>query len=157
MPLYCYIVETGMYEDVSANILGHENKYNQDEFDNICIEITKKYGDVEEIEYFSNYDLSDVKEIKYNIPGEKLIEYLISDYGFVELGIPINDGHNTVEVSRKPVPKENLRIVKTETPKCPHSPELSEMMFCNEPDTDFKEDIGHINCRCNVNLIKKDQ
>ena len=52
MPVYCYIVETGYYEDLTANILGHTEKYSQEEFDNICIEITKEHGDVEEIAYF---------------------------------------------------------------------------------------------------------
>ena len=75
----------------------------------------------------------------------------------MELEIPVNDGVNSREISKAPVPKENLQKVVVETPKCPHSPELSEKMFCKEPDTDFKADIGHINCRCNVNLIKKDQ
>ena len=54
MPLYCYIVETGMYEDVKAHILGHTNKYSQEEFDNICIKLTEKYADVDEIEYFNH-------------------------------------------------------------------------------------------------------
>ena len=33
MALYCYIVETGYYEDRESNILGHETKYSQEEFD----------------------------------------------------------------------------------------------------------------------------
>ena len=41
MPLYCYIVETGMYDDRQAHILGHRCKYSQEEFDNICIEIAE--------------------------------------------------------------------------------------------------------------------
>ena len=118
MALYCYIVETGEYEDREANILGHENKYSHKEFDNTCIEITKKYGDVEEVEYFSNYDLTDVKEIKYNIDAHELIKYLVSDYGFIELNVTVNDGHNFEEVSRKPVPSEKLRMVKFKTSDC---------------------------------------
>ena len=108
MPLYCYIVETGMYEDVKAHILGHTNKYSQEEFDNICIKLTEKYADVEEIEYFSSYDKSDVKEIKYNIDSYRLIRLLIRDYGFIELNVPINDGHNIKEISRVPVEPENM-------------------------------------------------
>ena len=157
MPLYCYIVETGYYEDREANILGHTNKYSQEEFDNIVIEITEKYGDVEEIEYTVQATLEHVEEIRYEINSNELIKHLVIEYGFVELEIPVNDGVNSREISKAPVPTENLMKYVVETPKCPHSPELSERMFCKEPDTDFKENIGHINCRCNVNLIKKDQ
>ena len=47
MALYCYIVETGYYDDREANVLGHSTKYSQEEFDNICMEIIKKHGEVE--------------------------------------------------------------------------------------------------------------
>ena len=67
MPLYCYIVETGYYEDREANILGHANKYSQEEFDNLVIEVTEKYGDVEEIEYTVPATLEHVEEIRYKI------------------------------------------------------------------------------------------
>lgn len=80
--MYCYIIETGEYEDREAHILGHETHYSHEEFDNICIEVTKKYGDVEEVEYFSSYDTTDVKKINYEIDAYKLIEYLVAEYGF---------------------------------------------------------------------------
>lgn len=149
MPLYCYIVETGMYEDVEAHILGHQTKYSQKEFDNICIKLTEKYGDVEEIEYFSNYDKSDVEEIRYNIPGETLIEYLIKDYGFVELNVPVNDGVNHIEVSRTPVPKENLRkVVVKPLRNCPAVESVAERhFFCKDSDIDSLE-LKHFNARC---------
>ena len=112
MALYCYIVETGYYEDRTANILGHKEKYTQDEFDNICIKITEKYGNVEEVEYFSNYDKTDVEAIRYKIEAHDLIKHLVNEYGFIELNIPVNDGVNSKEISRKPVPPENLRMVR---------------------------------------------
>ena len=153
MPLYCYIVETGMYEDVEAHILGHTNKYSQEEFDNICIKLAEKYGDVEEIEYFSSYDKSDVKQIKYNIDSYRLIRLLIRDYGFIELNVPINDGYNTKEVSRTPVPPERLRKVVIKTPRCPA---MEDHVGCskNDFDFDFKE-FPHMNARC-VPLFKKE-
>lgn len=154
MPLYCYIVETGMYEDREAHILGHQTKYSQEEFNKLCIEITEKHGDVEEIEYFSNYDKSDVKEIRYNIPAEKLIECLVKDYGFVELGIPINDGYNSKEISRTPVPKENLRKVVIKTPRCPATDGKEIIYKSNDFSTEF--DVPHLNARC-VTPVKKDQ
>lgn len=156
MPMYCYIVETGYYEDREANILGHANKYSQEEFDNLVIEVTEKYGDVEEIEYTVPATLEHVEKIRYKINPTELIRHLVTEYGFVELGIPVNDGVNSREISRAPVPKENLRKIVVETPKCPHSPKTDEMMFCKEPDTDFKENIGHINCRCVPPVIKHD-
>ena len=82
MALYCYIVETGYYEDREANILGHKEKYSDEEFDNICIEITEKYGDVEEVEYFSSYDKCDVEEIRYKIEAHDLIKHLVNEFIF---------------------------------------------------------------------------
>ena len=120
MALYCYIIETGMYEGKEVTVLGHQNKYSQEEFDNICIELTEKYGDVEEIEYFSSYDKSDVKQITYNIDSYRLIRLLIRDYGFVELDVPVNDGVNSREISRKPVPSEKLVRYEVKQPECPN-------------------------------------
>jgi len=146
MPLYCYIVETGYYEDREANILGHTNKYSQEEFDNLVIEITEKYGDVEEIEYTVPATLEHVEEIRYKINSTELIRHLVTEYGFVELEIPVNDGVNSREISRAPGPKENLRKVVVKTPKCP----IGEIVY-NEPDAPFK----HLNARCTPNLIEK--
>lgn len=157
MPLYCYIVETGYYEDRESNILGHATKYSQEEFDNICKEIINEHGDVEEIEYTVQATLEHVEKRVYKLDSSELIKYLINDYGFVEMDVPFNDGYTEEEISCEPVPTDRLQKVVVETPKCPHSPKIDEMRFCKEPDTDFKRDIGHINCRCNVNLIKKDQ
>ena len=123
MPLYCYIVETGYYEDREANILGHATKYSQEEFNNIVIEITEKYGDVEELEYTVPATLEHVEAIRYKINPNELIKHLVIEYGFVELEIPFNDGVNSTEISRAPVPKENLRKYVVETPKCPYSPQ----------------------------------
>lgn len=153
MPLYCYIVETGMYEDVEAHILGHTTKYSQEEFDNICIKLTEKYGDVEEIEYFSSYDTSDVKQIKYNIDSYRLIKLLIRDYGFIELNVPINDGHNTKEISRTPVPSERLQkvIVKPRF-KCPVDTKIEDgIIFCKTEDIEYDPIIMHPNARCVFN------
>lgn len=155
MPLYCYIVETGMYEDVQAHILGHTTKYSQEEFDNICIKLTEKYGDVEEIEYFSSYDKSDVKQIKYNIDSYRLIRLLIRDYGFIELNVPINDGHNTKEVSRTPVPPERLRKVVIKAPRCPAADGKEIIYKSNDFSTEF--DVPHPNARCVPEIRKKDQ
>lgn len=154
MPLYCYIVETGMYEDVEAHILGHTTKYSQEEFDNICIKLTEKYGDVEEIEYFSSYDKSDVKQIKYNIDSYRLIKLLIRDYGFIELNVPINDGHNTKEVSRTPVPPERLRKVVIKTPRCP-AVDGHEIVY---KDSNFTTEfeVLHPNAKCNPFIKKED-
>jgi len=150
MPLYCYIVETGMYEDVEAHILGHPKKYSQEEFDNICIEIMEKYGDVEEHEYYSSYDNCDVEEIRYVIDSYRLIKLLIKDYGFIELDVPIQDGHYRKEVSRTPVPKENLRKVTFKpTVSCPAA---EGHIFCTDNDLDF----GHPNARCNPFIKKED-
>lgn len=164
MALYCYIVETGYYEDRTANILGHTEKYSHEEFDNICIEITKKYGDVEEVEYFSSYDKSNVEEIKYKIEAHELIKHLVNEYGFIELNIPVNDGYNSREISRKPVPPENLRMVRVKPTHCPwqegKSPKDADMSLfedksitCTHADDDF--DIVHPLARCYVNLIKE--
>ena len=150
MALYCYIVETGYYEDKEANILGHKEKYTQDEFDDICIKITEKYGNVEEVEYFSNYDKCDVEEIKYKIDANDLIKYLVAEYGFIELDVPVNDGYNSKEISRKPVPPENLRKVVVKSVTCPFEDKL---ISCTYPDSDY--DVMHFNARCNPKLIRK--
>lgn len=155
MPLYCYIIETGMYEDVQANIIGHSTKYSQEEFDKLCREITEKHGDVEEIAYFAPYDKTDVEEIRYKINASKLMEHLIKDYGFIELDIPINDGVQHVEVSRKPVPPENLRKVTIKRNSCPFMEDME--ITCDSPDSDFKG-IHHINSRCGPSFfIKKEE
>ena len=154
MPLYCYIVVTGMYEDVEAHILGHTNKYSQDEFDNICIKLTEKYGDVEEIEYFSSYDTSNVKQIKYNIDSYRLIRLLIRDYGFIELDVPINDGYNTKEISRTKVPPERLqKVVVKQINACPM---IDDSLIWDDVESDF---IGgfHPNARCTLVKKEKDQ
>lgn len=169
MALYCYIVETGYYEDVTANILGHENKYSSEEFHDLCIEITEKHGDVEEIEYFSSYDKTDVTEIRYNIDGNELIKHLVNEYGFIKLDIPVNDGYNRKEISREPVPEENLRKVVTKSAPCPWQEGNSEKdsninlfenqeLTCPHPDSDF-EGIRpkHINARCKLDIIRKDE
>lgn len=154
MPLYCYIIETGYYEDREANIIGHPTKYSQEEFNKICIEITEKYGDVEEIEYFSAYDTTDVKQIKYNIDAEDLIEHLVNEYGFVKLDVPVNDGHNTKEISRTPVPSENLRKVEIKHTPCPFMEDME--ITCTSVDSDF--DTVHPNSRCNPSFfIKKEE
>ena len=157
MALYCYIVETGYYEDKEANILGHENKYSPEEFDNICIEITEKYGDVEEVEYFSSYDKCDVEEIKYKIEGHDLIKYLVAEYGFIELDVPVNDGCNSREISRKPVPPENLRMVRVKPTHCPHTERIlfeeNKPISCKHVDDDF--DIMHPNARCYAELLRR--
>ena len=140
MPLYCYIIETGMYEDREPNIIGHSTKYSQEEFNDICIKLTEKYGDVEEIEYYSAYDNTDVKQIKYNIDAEDLIEHLVNEYGFVKLDVPVNDGHNTKEISRTPVPPENLRKVVVKSNTCP----FEESFHVK------KDDVKHPNARCVV-------
>ena len=139
MPLYCYIIETGEYEDRESNILGHTTKYSQEEFNKICMEITEKHGDIEEIEYFSAYDKTDVKEIVYRIEAEELMKYLLKDYGFIELNIPVNDGIQHVEVSRTPVPPENLRKVTIKHHNC----SVDDKVFFAK-----KEDVGHVNARC---------
>ena len=122
MVLYCYIVETGYGpDDIESHILGHAKKYSQEEFDNICIEITEKHGDVEEVEHFVPYDKTNVEEIVYKIDGYDLIEYLVNDYGFIELNLPYNSGYQVKEISRTPVPKENLVMHVTKpTNKCPY-------------------------------------
>ena len=155
MPLYCYIVETGCYEDVCPHILGHSNKYSQKEFDNICKEIINEHGDVEEIEYTIQATLEHVEKRVYKLDSDLLIDYLIKDYGFIELDVPFNDGYMEKKISCEPVPTERLKKVVVETPKCPHSPKIDEMMFCKEPNTDFKMDVGRINARCSPELIIK--
>lgn len=159
MPLYCYIIETGMYEDVQANIIGHSTKYSQEEFDKLCREITEKHGDVEEIAYFAPYDKTDVEEIRYKINASKLMEHLIKDYGFIELDIPINDGVQHVEVSRTPVPPENLRKVVVKRHSCPLIGDdnsinneflgMSHLNPCSEKSFFIKkDDVKHPNARC---------
>ena len=143
MALYCYIVETGYYEDRTVNILGHETKYSQEEFDNICIEIIEKHGDVEEIEYTVQATLETVEEIRYKIDGNDLISHLVYDYDFIELDLPVSDGVLSREISREPVPTENLRkvIVKPKH-ECPMESEISY-------DDDFKGMKPHyVNARC---------
>ena len=122
MPLYCYIVETGYYEDREANILGHATKYSQEEFDNICKEIINNHGDVEEIEYTIPATLEHVEKRVYKLDSSELIKYLINDYGFVEMGVPFNDGYMEEEISCELVPTERLKKVIVKTPKCPYSP-----------------------------------
>jgi len=144
MPLYCYIVETGMYEDVRANILGHTNKYSQEEFDNLVIEVTEKYGDVEEIEYTVQATLEHVEEIRYKINPTELIRHLVIEYGFVELEIPVNDGVNSREISKAPVPTENLMKYVVKTPKCPEN----KMEYAVKKDFPKPE---YVNCRGMLN------
>lgn len=148
MPLYCYIIETGMYEDVEAHILGHSCKYSQEEFDKLCIEIMEKHGYVEENEYYSSYDNCDVEEIIYEIDSHRLIKLLIRDYGFVELDVPIQDGHYRKEVSRTPVPPEDLTMITIESHgKCP----MDGASFYAK-----KEDLPHPNARCSYGGFKID-
>ena len=154
MPLYCYIVETGMYEDVEAHILGHTNKYSQEEFDNICIKLTEEYGYVEENEYYSSYDNSNVEEIIYEIDSYRLIKLLIRDYGFIELDVPVNNGHNSKEVSRTPVPPERLRKFVIKTPRCP-AVDRHEIAY---KDSNFTTEfeVLHPNAKCNRFIEKED-
>lgn len=153
MALYCYIVETGYYEDREANILGHTEKYTHEEFDNLCIEITEKYGDVEEIEYTIPATLEHVEEIRYKIDAYKLIKHLVNEYGFVELNIPVNDGVNFKEISKAPVPNENLVKVELKPKKqCPFTPPVENEVTCIYPDSDFDSvpNIKYLNARCSV-------
>lgn len=122
--LYCYIVETGYYEDIEYNILGHAKKYSQEEFDNICIEITEKHGDVDEVEHFVPADKTNVEEIIYKIDGYDLIKYLVNDYGFIELNLPYNRGYHVKEISRTPVPKENLVMHVSKLHNCPNCKDI---------------------------------
>ena len=159
MPLYCYIIETGYYEDREANILGHTKKYTHEEFDNLCIEITEKYGDVEEIEYTVQATLEHVEEIRYKIDAYELIKHLVNEYGFVELEIPVNDGVNSREIQRAPVPTENLVKVEFKPhQKCPFTLQLENEITCTHPEADFDGvlPVKHINARCNLKFIKKD-
>lgn len=149
MPLYCYIIETGMYEDVESHVLGHSCKYSQEEFDKLCIEIMEKHGYVEENAYFSSYDKCDVEEIRYEIDPYRLIKFLINDYGFVELTVPIQDGHYRKEVSRTPVPPERLQKVVVKSHTCPA---FEGHIFCTDNDTNF----SHPNARCNPFYKKED-
>ena len=135
MALYCYIVETGYYEDMTVNILGHETKYSQEEFDKICIEIIEKHGDVEEIEYTVQATLETVEEIRYKIDANDLISHLVYDYDFIELDLPVSDGVLSKEISREPVPAENLRKVVVK-PK--HECHMETEISCNNHDSDFK-------------------
>ena len=146
MALYCYIVETGYYEDKEVNILGHETKYSQEEFDNICIEIIEKHGDVEEIEYTVQATLETVEEIRYKIDANDLISHLVYDYDFIELDLPSSDGVLSREISREPVPAENLRkVVVKPKHECPMESEIS----CNNSDNDFKDMKPlYVNARC---------
>ena len=103
-------------------ILGHATKYSQEEFDNICKEIINNHGDVEEIEYTIPATLEHVEKRVYKLDSSELIKYLINDYGFVEMGVPFNDGYMEEEISCEPVPTERLKKVIVKTPKCPYSP-----------------------------------
>lgn len=168
--MYCYIVETGEYEDRESHILGHEIHYSHEEFDDICKEITKKYGKMENVKSFDISDLTDVESIKYTIDGYELIDYLVNEYGFVELNIPRNDGYNVEEISRTPVPRENLRRVEIKQPPCPVEPKLNlepkinsnlelkfeeNLMTCVHCDSDFDR-VKHFHARCKPVLkIKK--
>lgn len=151
MALYCYIVETGEYDWRESHILGHKNKYSQEEFDDICIEITEKYGDVEEVEHTIPATLEHVEKIVYKIDGFKLLEYLVNEYGFIELNIPENDGHNVKEISRKPPKSENLIMVKIKTPEC----KLGDTLKLKSIDIPVDNTNLHINGRCRVNQKKK--
>lgn len=152
MSLYCYIVETGYYEDREANLLGHATKYSQEEFDDICKEIINNHGDVEDIEYTIPATLEHVEKRVYKLDSFKLIDYLIKDYGFIELDVPFNDGYMEEEISCEPVPTENLRRVVVETPKCPHA----QNMVGKKIDNDFELSMGHITARCVPPVIKHD-
>ena len=102
---------------------------------------------MEEIAYFSPYDKSDVEEIVYKIEGEDLIKYLVNEYGFIELDVPVNDGHNRKEISRKRVPPENLKTVGVKPAPCPW-----------QEGIDFEDGVMepmHYNARCYANLLKR--
>lgn len=163
--MYCYIVETGEYEDRESHILGHEIHYSHEEFDDICKEITKKYGKMENVKSFDISDLTDVESIKYTIDGYELIDYLVNEYGFVELNIPRNNGYNIEEVSRTPVPLENLRRIEIKQPPCPVEPKLdlepkininmeNDLMTCTQCDSDF-DSVKHFHARCKPVLKRK--
>ena len=157
MPLYCYIIETGYYEDREANIIGHSTKYSQEEFDNICMEIIKKHGNVEREAYSDNLTLEEVEEDVYKIAGHKLIEHLVNEYDFIELELPVNDGYMVREVSRKPCNPENIRKVEFKGRACPNGM-ISDMEIEDitmEPD--FRE-LPPLNCRCElppIDLFKR--
>ena len=149
MPLYCYIIETGMYEDMESRILGHTTKYSQEEFDNICMEITKEHGQVEREAYTSHLTFEEIEEDVYKIAGHNLIKYLVSEYGFVELELPVNDGYMVREVSRKPCNPENIRKVEFKGRACPNGmlSDVEVVDITMEPD--FKE-LPPLNCRCEL-------
>lgn len=92
MSLYCYHIITGAYEDIEFHVLGHVNKYDQKEFDDICLEIMEKHGKREHEESYVPATLKYYNIYVYTIDGEKLMEYLIKDYGFVKLDIPGQSG-----------------------------------------------------------------
>ena len=149
MPLYCYIIETGCYDDKEANILGHATKYSQEEFDNICMEIIKKHGKVEDEAYTSHLTLEEVEEVHYHINPQILIKYLVNEYDFIELDPPVNDGNIVREVSREPCNPENIRRVEFKGRACPNGM-LSDVEIVDitmEPD--FKE-LPPLNCRCEL-------
>ena len=165
MGLYCYIVETGEYEYRESHILGHEIHYSHEEFDDICKEITKKHGKMENGKSFDISDLTYVESIKYTIDGYELIDYLVNEYGFVELNIPRNDGYNVEEISRTPVPSENLRRVEIKQPPCPVVLKLdlepkininmeNDLMTCTQCDSDF-DGVRPVHARCKPVLKRK--
>ena len=92
MSLYCYHIITGSYDDIEFHVLGHSNKYDQKEFDDICLEIMEKHGKRKHEEGHVPATLRYYNRYKYTIDSEKLMKYLINDYGFVKLNIPYQDG-----------------------------------------------------------------
>lgn len=119
MPLYCYIIYEGEYDYVETHIIGHKNKYPQKEFDNICIEVMAKYGKVKEENITVPATLEKYDRIVYTIHPQKLIEHLVSDYGFVELDVPYNEGFKIRRLPNpQPKPEGYVRYV-VRTPECP--------------------------------------
>lgn len=136
MPLYCYNIITGEYDDIEYHTLGHENRYSQEEFGNICLEIMEKHGKKEHdeghvpatLQYYNNY--------VYRMDAWKLLKYLVNEYGFIELNIPYQAGFLIKPVqSCEPKPRYIRYVVET-----------SQNCLFSDVAKNVNGPVGHVDC-----------
>ena len=118
MPLYCYIIIEGEYDYVEHHILGHKNKYSEKEFEDLCLEIMAEHGKVKEEHITVPATLETYDRLVYTIHPQKLIKYLVNDYGFEKLELPYQEGY---AIKRLPNPQPQAKYVKyvVNQNKCP--------------------------------------
>ena len=128
MSLYCYLILEEDYDYSDYTILGHAEKYSHEEFDDICIKIMEQHGETKPRKYTVPATLEHKEEIHYTIDIPTLIKYLIKDYGFIKLEIPVVDGFISRDIQGPSVYRELIYIKAGLSNTCPFSKELQKKL-----------------------------